>query len=89
MAKFDASQFFKNASIERGIQRINELLSRVQKKTKLSAVAVHKGSRMGGFMCHSRRKDDLNYKVIRFKEIQDALNFARHDVYFFCWGPYH
>ena len=85
LAKFDAAQFFKNASINRGIQRINELLARDKQKSKLSSVDFARTNRVQGHLCHGKRKDNNAYKIIRFHELQQVLEFARRDVYF-CVG---
>ena len=82
MAKFDASQFFKSADINRGVSRIHELLDRVQQKKKLAAVAVFRTCRMQGNLCSSRRKDEQHVKIIRFSAIKQALEFIKRDVFF-------
>ena len=73
MAKFDASQFFKDADINRGAQRIAELLERVNKQKRAPAVAFYRSNRMQGNLCSSRRRDEQHVKIVRFKTILSTI----------------
>ena len=70
MIKVDASQFFKNACINRGIERIEALLDRVQKSTGYSSVAIMWGSKMSGCLCKPNKRHSHSHQTISFHEIK-------------------
>ena len=82
MIKVNASQFFKNACINRGIERIEALLDRVPKSTGYSSVAIMRGQRMSGCLCTPNKRHSHSHQTISFHEIKSCLKFAQHDIFF-------
>ena len=81
LIKIDAAQFFKAASLERGLERVRSLLTRVEQQG-YDAVAVRKSARCAGFLCKSIRASDQSAQVVPFSVIRDTLSFIYHDRYF-------
>ncbi len=79
MAKLDAAQFFKSADLERGLYRIEQLLTRVQKKSGLQHVAVSRSKRVLGHLCKKTRRSDRAYKIVGFQHIRHVLEYVRQD----------
>lgn len=73
-AKCDASQFFKDASTQRGTLRAQHLFDRIHGRKK-NAIAVCRGKKAKGFLCTENR-------VVPFKHVLQGLDFARTDVFF-------
>ena len=82
MIKADAAQFFKAASIERGIDRVLQLLNRVSLKTGHTAIAVAKNKALDGFLCKADRKSNIHHEVISFDRINQYLQFLLEDRHF-------
>ena len=74
LIKIDAAQFFKAASLERGLERVRSLLTRVEQQG-YDAVAVRKSARCAGFLCKSIRASDQSAQVVPFSVIRDTLSF--------------
>ena len=57
LVKADCSQFFKGASLKRGIDRTMSLLNRIQAAQRYNAIAVERASRrVRGFLCVETKK---------------------------------
>ena len=55
VVKLDASQFFKAASVDRGVKRVVELLERVEQNTGKDAVAIYRLPYAKGNLCSGRK----------------------------------
>ena len=64
MLKVDAAQFFKAASIERGIARVHALLKRVSNKHLCNAVAIPNNKHADGYFCQTATRKSNSHKVI-------------------------
>ena len=81
-AKADASQFFKDASSQRGRTRARILLQRIERSLGKNAVVVIKGRKAGGFLCKGSIRHSHRYQVVKFSEMLEALEFAATDSLF-------
>ena len=81
LIKIDAAQFFKAASLERGLARVQSLLQRVEEKG-YDAVSVRKSARCAGQLCKSTKSTDQASQVVAFSTIRNTLKFILHDRYF-------
>ena len=77
--KLDASQFYKSASVERGINSVCQLLDRVEEKMGKNAVAIYRAPRCKGYLCGSAKKDSSLVQVVTFNEIRCACRYSKHD----------
>ena len=82
LIKIDAAQFFKAASLKRGLQRVRDLLDRVSKEKGFDAIAVQKSNKSGAVLCKSTRCSDQSFRVVTFSCIRDTLEFIYRDRYF-------
>ena len=82
MAKVDAAQFFKSASMERGCKRTHGLLVRVHKRTNCNAVAVFKGTKAKGALVRSTIRNTRKKHIILFDDIIRTLRFEKRNKYF-------
>ena len=82
MIKIDAAQFFKSASLERGLRRVADLLRRVESKFGCNAVAIKKSARVEGHLCRSNRRSDCTHRVLSFDDIRCTLDFIGKERYF-------
>jgi hypothetical protein len=73
LAKVDASQYFKNADITRGIDRICLLLDRVQNKTGFNAVAILHGQKMQGHLCKTNKRSDNAFRIVTFSDMKSRF----------------
>ena len=82
MLKVDAAQFFKAASIDRGIARVHALLRRVSSKHKCNAIAIPNNKHADGYFCQTATRKSNSHKVISFACIKKHFKFLRDDEYF-------
>ena len=75
MIKADAAQFFKAASISRGVDRVKQQLNRIANSSGLTAIAVAKNKSCDGFLCKPIRKSNIHFEVITFERINSILPF--------------
>jgi hypothetical protein len=77
--RVDAAQFFKAASVPRGIQRCKNFLAHLTARTKLDAVAVKRTKKSSGFLVKtSKRKDNL-HTTVPFQQILAGIKYAAAD----------
>jgi len=74
MLKVDAAQFFKQADLARGLERIHLLLQRVQCSTKFNADGISRFPRAPHILCKSTKRSDHRYWVVPFSRIRDFLS---------------
>eukprot|EP00959_Pyramimonas_sp_CCMP1952_P393473 8244518-Pyramimonas_sp.AAC.1 len=93
MVKLDAAQFFKAASIQRGISRVKDLIEHVQKKSHHDAVLVYRTPRVQGKLISASqsklaatRLGSRDYDIILFSEILDCLDLCLHEDRFLLGG---
>ena len=79
VVKLDAAQFFKAASVDRGVRRTAAMLERVHEKTNKDAVSIHRVPHVKGNLCSDRKHASSLIRVITFEEIVSTLRLARHD----------
>lgn len=81
-AKIDASQFFKDASTDRGRSRTRKFLARLERATGQNAVLVRNGSKADGLLCKAFRKCPKQYVMVTFEDILQCMDFACSDTLF-------
>ena len=82
VAKLDAAQFFKNASVQRAIEKIKDLIGQVKMETGLSAIAVKKKPGKGAKLVKKSFISDSQCDVMKFKDIKRILRFVKRDKFF-------
>ena len=83
VARFDAAQFFKNASNARGRSRTYRLLARMQHKG-YRGVLVRKQQRCSGYVIKKPCTTNQEHIFISFDHIKQAITFAQQDRLFCC-----
>ena len=81
-AKVDASQFFKDASAPRGVQRTDLFLKRLQKRTGKTTVAVRRGPGALGHLCTGGPQKGRAFEMCSFSQIRKAIALAAEDKLF-------
>ena len=81
-AKIDAAQFFKAASINRVVFKINRFLDRLQQKTGKDAIAISRSQRAEGFLCTAEKKPTESHTVLPFRRIKEGCEIAKADIFF-------
>jgi len=81
-AKIDASQFFKDASVSRGVERTCQFLTRLQGRTGKTAVAVSRGKKADGRLCRACNPDTRTHQTCSFKSIRRCIQLAASDRLF-------
>ena len=82
MKKVDASQFFKCASVRRGVLRTRQLFNRIRCKTGKTGVAVAINKACDGFLCAKDCGKTTTHKYISFASIMKHLEFiASEDMF--------
>ena len=85
--KVDASQVFKDADTRRGTRRCSQLLDRVYKQSgNKEAVAIEVGPRAKGHLCYSKQKIPSTHRMVSFKLIRRAMQYAKMDAFFHIGG---
>jgi len=84
--RIDAAQFFKSASVDRGVRRVKTFLTRLEHKQGVKAVAVKKGKKASGFLIKKiHRCSKMESRVVPFANIVAGINYASKDK-LFCVG---
>ena len=84
--RIDAAQFFKSASVERGVQRVRSFLYRLEQKQGVKAVAVKKGKKASGFLVKkNHRHSKHESRLVPFCDIVSGISYASKDK-LFCVG---
>ena len=82
LAKIDAAQFFKSASVKGGLKRIKKFLRRTELVQEKNGVAVLRSARAHGYLCSSDRKVSKDHDFCSFDEILTGVHYAASDRYF-------
>ena len=79
--RMDASSFFSNAHMQRGINHLHLLLQRIEKKTSCNAVQIDPGKKCNGkFVRIKGPSHETN--TLTFKEIKSAFQLAAKECHF-------
>ena len=79
--RMDASSFFSNAEMHRGISHLHLLLQRIQRRTGCNAVQIEPGTKCSGkFVKLKGRSHDQH--TLSFAEIRSAFKLAAKECHF-------
>ena len=85
VVKLDAAQFFKAASVDRGISCVNKMLDRVEANTSKNAVAIYRLPHVKGNLYRDKKHASSHIQVVSFDDIRRALHLCKHDNRLETW----
>ena len=78
-AKVDATQLFKDASTDKGLQSAAMLLRRVSQNLHCDAIAVRGAAKAEGYVCSRTRRSTLEQTTVSFQNMLRAIVHFTHE----------
>ena len=83
--RVDAAQFFKNASVGRGVKKSATFLARLQFRTKFNGILVRRSKKAFGYLGKPSQAKGKAYDFVYFDDIIKGLRYAASDTFFCIW----